>query len=510
MGKENLLDLITQVSCGELKFDRSNPKPFIDNVIIGCVRAGIPSSETIEYVQQKSGLELSFITTTALDLYSKYENEFGTKSIMYNLKLRDGLNEDDWRDMPYIPDEVYDNLPEIIKRSTSIFEEDRERDIFFTGAIVMVSGMLKNIYGVYHGRKTHPNLFGFVVAPAASGKGVLSFAKQMVIPAHNRLKANNPKQVLLIPANVTKTAMIEQLEKNGGSGIFFTTEADTLKTALKQEHGGFSDTLRAAFHHEPIDVQRKANDTLIEVQHPKLSILLSGTPNQVKGVIPNTADGLFSRFVFYTYKSKVQWKESNDNLLDNRFEEIGNDLLEMVSKISGSVQFKFTENQNNIFDRRFSEYLNEIQLHYDEESTSIITRMGVIMFRFAMILSYIRYVENLPEAEINPELEITIECNDIDFHVASMLTLTYIQHSMFAFVAMTTNKNNVVDRHIMIFYDILPNVEFTRAEIIKIVKNRNLGFADRTIDKYLKKLSDSAYLIQPKYGTYKKKTTLTT
>ena len=92
-------------------------------------------------------------------------------------------------------------------------------------------------------------------------------------------------------------------EENGGRGTVFETEADTLADALKQDHGGFSDTLRQSFGHEPLSYFRRTNSEDVEIASPALSVVLSSTFDQLVKLIPSAENGLFSRFVYSELKT---------------------------------------------------------------------------------------------------------------------------------------------------------------------------------------------------------------
>ena len=64
-----------------------------------------------------------------------------------------------------------------------------------------------------------------------------------------------PLKMLFIPVNNSASYIVQTLSENDGSGILFSTEADTLANSLSQDWGNFSDVLRCAFHHEPIELQ---------------------------------------------------------------------------------------------------------------------------------------------------------------------------------------------------------------------------------------------------------------
>lgn len=71
---------------------------------------------------------------------------------------------------------VYDNLPNLLKGIAEPFEE-RERDVILLSSIVVLSNCIPNVYGIYDNKKYYPQLYLIIIAPPASGKGVMSFSK---------------------------------------------------------------------------------------------------------------------------------------------------------------------------------------------------------------------------------------------------------------------------------------------------------------------------------------------
>ena len=92
---------------------------------------------------------------------------------------------------PKIPAYIYDILPPILKEGAVVFKTDREKDVFLTGALSILSGCLPNVTGLYGGRIVFPNLFSFILAPAASGKGALQSAKELADKYHNEVLQNS-------------------------------------------------------------------------------------------------------------------------------------------------------------------------------------------------------------------------------------------------------------------------------------------------------------------------------
>lgn len=255
---------------------------------------------------------------------------------MYNQAKTDGKEEDlfllpNYQDnlSATFPKNLYNRLPEPLKELFEPIHNPYERDILLLGALTVLSGCMPNVIGLYDRKWVSPNLYTFIEAPAGSGKGVLSWTRLVGMEIHKMLLEETrvakqqfdelrkekikqkdqdvsslkepPYKLLFIPANNSASSVVQTLSENDGAGILFSTEADTLANALAQDWGNFSDVLRAAFHHEPVEMQRRQNREHFSVEHPRLSVLLTGTRGQVFRLIPSTENGLFSRFMFYSF-----------------------------------------------------------------------------------------------------------------------------------------------------------------------------------------------------------------
>jgi hypothetical protein len=173
--------------------------------------------------------------------------------------------EDYLKTTPTIPDAVYDALPLLLKDGARAFTDKRKRDVFFTSAISIISGCLPNVTGVYFQERVYPHLYTFIIAPAASGKGVLKNAKRLADKYHQKILQQSrdaqkihdnemsdfkqlershkkgepspekpqapPFKIIFIPADCSKARMIEHLKANDGQGIICETEADTMSGA---------------------------------------------------------------------------------------------------------------------------------------------------------------------------------------------------------------------------------------------------------------------------------------
>lgn len=129
---------------------------------------------------------------------------------------------------PFIPDEVYILLPDILKDSCSKFKSKRERDVFLTGAITILSGLLPNLSGTYDRKTVYANLFYFCIAPPASGKGSLSFVKNLGMLKHHRFLKESKEQKAKY-----KTLLDELKKKEKENDLTALTESAPVKPKSK-------------------------------------------------------------------------------------------------------------------------------------------------------------------------------------------------------------------------------------------------------------------------------------
>jgi hypothetical protein len=141
---------------------------------------------------------------------------------------------------------------------------------------------------------------------------------------------------------------------------------------------------------------------------------------------------------------------------------------------------ELTPEQWSKLNSSFTDHLDEIIELAGEEATSIVKRMGLVLYRICMLFTTLRKFENGDCSEI-------IICEDTDFESAITLVSIYIQHSILMF-ANLPNKNahhtiNTSPKK-QKFFDTLPDT-FQRKEAIEI--GESLGMKSRTIDTCLAK-----------------------
>ncbi|MDU8885208.1 DUF3987 domain-containing protein [Yeosuana sp. MJ-SS3] len=514
----------------KIQYYEGNRNNFVYQFACNANRIGIPEEETFDYCYDNFDLDEVEMRNTVNSAYKNHIADFAKFANLAkhsNTDLLDDKTDSVLLITPKIPKSVYDHLPSLLKKGSEAFEDQRSKDSFLTGALSIISGCLPNVSGVYSGRKVYPNLFSFVIAPAASGKGALYSAKELADKFHKetmRISLNAIEEylreqeeriddeeidptpepqfkVVYIPANTSNSKIIQHLQQNDGKGIICETEADTLGQTLKNDWGSYSDMVRKAFHHEKISISRRANNEYYEIENPQLSVALSGTPNQIYKIISSAEDGLFSRFVFYIFKSDTKWIDpspyGNAINLTEHFEKLSNNVYEMTLFLDKNETIvELTKEQWSELNKAFSGYLEQINTFIGEDALSIVKRLGLILYRFCMILTSLRKFNN-------KKLEKVIVCSNQDFKSAMALIQIYLQHSIIMFNNLPSHSEEGFFKQGSnkdLFFKALPD-EFGRKDAILLGRAYNLS--NRTIDALLKKCLGT-FLEQPKTGSYKK------
>jgi len=458
--------------------------------------------------------------------------------------------------LPTIPKTVYHNLPNFLQWATAKATTPEDKDLLLLGSLAAISSCLPNIYGIYDERNVYPNLFLFVTAQASAGKGRLTLCRKLVEPIHRALRQQNkneqeeyqrqqteyattkdktdmerpqepPLRALFIPANSSATALFQILNDNEGIGLMFETEGDTLAQTFRSEHGNYSDGFRKAFHHEKISYLRRKDREYVELETPRLSALLSGTPKQVSALIPNAENGLFSRFIFYNMNILPVWKNvfagNPDQTLDDYFRHLGNQFFDFYKTLQNQrdpLRFCLTATQQEQFNAYFSQVQNQYLYLCGSDYLATVRRLALITFRVAMILTALRIMEISCKREQSQtclgyaersrywreahsgEIANPLICSDSDFNTALEMVKILLQHaaSIYETLPLVADASKQLNQKQQ-FLEALPP-EFSRQEYLAAAKSLNIP--DKTAEKHIAKFAQSGLINHWAHDKYRK------
>lgn len=343
---------------------------------------------------------------------------------------------------PAFPDYPW---PPFIKQMIDCGNSIAQRDILLLGVFTVLGGTLNKRVRVLYGQKyMYPCLQTFIVAPPASGKGALTWVRRLAEPIHEEMMARYkdslknyreeknrwdslgkkrsetlepeqpPLKMFLIAGDNSGTGILENLIEADGVGLICETEADTVSTAIGADHGHWSDTLRKCHDHERLAFNRRTNREYRECPASYLSVLLSGTPAQVRPLIPSAENGLFSRQLFYRMPPIDEWAdqfEQGDEDMDSLFSDWGRQWKKLVDYLHERVnviQFHLSDTQKERFNSCFARIFGHAGLSYGYPMRSSVARIAINICRIASVVAFLRSVESLfiPQAILDSQFSI--------------------------------------------------------------------------------------------------------
>lgn len=330
---------------------------------------------------------------------------------------------------PAFPDYPW---PPFIKQMIDCGNSIAQRDILLLGVFTVLGATLNKRVRVSYGQKyMYPCLQTFIVAPPASGKGALTWVRRLAEPIHEEMMGHYkermknykeeknrwdslgkkrsetpepeqpPLKMFLITGDNSGTGILENLIEADGVGLICETEADTVSTAIGADHGHWSDTLRKCHDHERLSFNRRTNKEYRECAASYLSVLLSGTPAQVKPLIPSAENGLFSRQLFYFMPSINEWTSQfhADGVdYDQRFIEWGRQWKQVADRIAKEVnliQLRLSKEQEQRFDQHFARIFSHAGCLGGGSMRSTVARIAINTCRILSVVALMRAVEKL-------------------------------------------------------------------------------------------------------------------
>ena len=428
----------------------------------------------------------------------------------------------------------FNKLPLLFQDIASTQSAAEDQDMMILGSLTVFSGATPNVYGVYDKRKVFPPFYSLVVAPPASGKGIMpacvyllydieqhmerlnereerkyrsEMAEYTSLNKSSRYAVNPPKEPayhsMWVPANSSVISVYKALADNDGIGITFETEADTLSQAFNSEYGNFSDILRKGFHHEDLKLNRRKDNTHMVVRSPRWAILLTCTPSQIQKLLSSSGNGTESRFIFYLLRRRLEWRnvfDKNSMPLEQQFTDFGHRFFKIYKALyrrkGHPIEFVLSTAQQD----QFNHYFNELQLEqtslHGDDLIAFVRRLGLVCFRIAMVLTIIRQETLHP---IFDPLSQTLVCNDDDFETAMTISNCLINNTARVYSSLKKddekeNKDSIssmtpIERY---FYQSLPE-SFTTKDFRACATKLNIK--QKTAERYIGHMIDKYHLV---------------
>lgn len=411
-----------------------------------------------------------------------------------DLNLREG--QEDLRIVEHLD---MQKLPESVQAMLSLAATSEEQDIILMATLAAASACVPNLYFHYGptGKKYYANLQCFILAAAASGKGIANQALEMV-------RVIDEQYPMLIAGDSTLAAWYKALEEQGGCGYMHESEGSVITDIWRNAAANYNTALRKAAEHEAISRNRVKGAS--EIRNPRLSMLLTGTFGQYKALVPSVENGYFSRLLTVVIRGT--------NPFDKRYVSsqggqsavpkiVGQRLLRTYERLmeGGEREWSLTEAQKERLGEHLeTEYGTLIGLLGDNFHSAVV-RMAVQIERIAMVLSAMRGGDNN-----RPYMVDTLYCSDQDYETAEMIGNKMLLHLAAAYRMIDGEKQECVpeikpiDQRKVVFEQL--KAEYNHGDLAEEAKRQ--GISKRTIERWNQSWIENGLVEKTNHGQYRK------
>ena len=463
-----------------------------------------------------------------------------------------------------------EDLPAFLAPIYEVHDNSVDRDKMLLGALNIISGLMGGangtadchcgIYGLYDARRVYAPLYNIVYGAAGSSKGEIAFCKRIAAPVKQEMrrqyeyekqqyeqqmaqyeaqskgkaKADRgeapkepPYRDPFVPGNSSSSAVYRAMDANGGWGMMFETEADTVSAMIASDYGNYSDLMRKAHHHEPISMNRVTDRIHIDIDEPKLSVFLTCTPGQLSALFTASSfeNGLGSRILFYEMpEEKATFHDvfaRKDEPLEETYRRMGDAFLplyhELRERKNSPLQFVMSSAQQQQFLAAFGSMLHEQSGMLGSGITAFIYRLALEGFRYAMVLTALRRLSEwtaIPvtqkEGGIFRPDERALVCDDRDFRSAMTIVGSLVNHTTRVYAVLAKENDNPfakigvsLSAEEQRVYRSLPETEFKSSDFKAVAQRVDISL--RSAERMLSKFCNVYRIISPvRRGFYRK------
>ena len=411
------------------------------------------------------------------------------------------LNSEEQENLRIVEHLDMQKLPESVQQMISLASTLEEQDIILMATLTAASACMPNLYFHYGptGKKYYANLQCFILAAAASGKGIANQALEMV-------RVIDEQYPMLIAGDSTLPAFYKALQEQNGCGYLHESEGSVITDIWKTSTSNYNTALRKAAEHEPISRNRVKKAS--EISSPRLSMLLTGTFGQYRALVPSVENGYFSRLLTVVIKGSHAFDKryvSSKGAQSVIPQQVGHHLLRVYESLmnAGEHEWSLTDTQKiRLGEHLETEYGTLISLLGDNFHSAVI-RMAVQIERMAMILSVLRasYPQVLPEGK-----EVGFLCTDEDYETAELIGNRLLLHMAAAFRMINGDDQECVpeikplDQRKVLFEQL--KGEYALGELINEAKSQ--GVSRSSAIRWNNQWIEQGLITKENHGNYKK------
>lgn len=342
---------------------------------------------------------------------------------------------------------INSKLPKLLKDILAVDKNSNEfqKKVQLLSTLTSIGSVLPKFQCVNRNQKLmSPNLYAVILGAPGSGKSKIDVGMTIMTKTEAVIKQSIstallepglPSKCIVIPSNTSRQRLIQHLHVNQSysPNLLYSTEMDNMKSTLKDQNTGFSEELRKAFEHEKINYSVKTGNLTYTIDHPNLSLLVSGTLDQVKGYL-NVENGLFSRALICYSTERAKFKEQKakdqNNTLQKGYEKYADDVLEIFNKYNSFRTAKLSQPGLDLIQQFGEETLAIGSKFFGDNGSGVAFRLAAMAQRISLILYACKnYQSEVSEEVVIPDDDVKLSIEIVKlYHNDNFKVLWEIQN----------------------------------------------------------------------------------
>ena len=333
-------------------------------------------------------------------------------------------------DLLYFPEYEW---PTPLSDMMTLGETRAQKDALLLSCITIMGGLLgRNLFSCFYYKVSFANLQTYIVASSTQDRDVLRYAQflygNIQNIAHDEFRKADarykeecrkyeenhwpdnrvsmspssppgPEFRFLLPGAKRGAEIMEDIIDYDGRGLIAEVEAEPVANGVAGDYWRWQDAMRKDFDNERLYVSRREGGKSREVICPAVSVLLSGSMQQLQRLIPTVDNCLFSQQLFYcmpddktfrnTYPSqKPGWRLGAFGL---EVCEAAKNVYERVVKTDHKFHLSLTESQIDKFNSKFSRLKKVAGVRYAGKLDLVVDKLGKNVTRIIMVVAALRF-----------------------------------------------------------------------------------------------------------------------
>lgn len=464
----------------------------------------------------------------------------------------------------YLPDGFYASLPSYYQTLPLVQDNPYLRDAVLQGLITSTSAAMAHCYVRQGSHEKGCALMTIISAPPAQGKSSVTDTTQVLKLIDSSLRQSReernkayrnecrlyeivlgkikkdrnlsdeerrqaiaaldepqaPKcEMIMLASDITKARFINDLDTNGiYPSLMYDTELSNMLSSNKADYGDQLLLLLKIAEEETIHKSIKQDGEEHFVEHPRMSLLTTCVPEQVKLFAQTFSTGMGSRLTLIdlpydstfrpdlddtTYQRQRQQVEMLQNGLKGMYDE-----LRHVGDTGTNYILTLTDRQRQQIAQFFSTMTYTMEARYGSpEVKSVVLRKQLDMKRILMQISLMRrydecgsWAEALSKPYVTPtdrDLGLTLYYTH---HLIGKCVDVYRHHGMINTVDVEEKTDSRPTRDEV--FRTMPR-EFTRAELNHLVCDTH-HFCKKTVQRYLEAWTKAGLIVATRKDEYRK------